>query len=104
MGDKIRIVLTIAILILLPLAFIAFGIHGLITADLYHRRVHITGLPARLICGAAILGGLAIFRIYWFAFRGKGVIMDDGVLKTILVLAAIALGAGLIAGFFSVAF
>src|SRR5262245_29617211 len=104
MGDKLRAVVAIALLILLPLALIAFGVHGVIAGDLVRRRVHITGLPARLICSAAILGGLAIFRVYWFAFRGNGIITEDRVLRAILVLAAIALAAGLVAMFFSVAF
>lgn len=104
MGDNIRIVLMMALLILLPLALIAFGVHGVIVGDIVHRRVHMTGLPARLICSAAILGGLTILRIYWAAFRKDGLVIEDGVFRALLVLTAVALGAGLIAMFLSVAF
>ena len=100
----IRTVLFFAVLILVPLVVIAAGIDGIITGEFHYKHGHITGISARVISSFGILAGLAIIRSYWLVVRKDGFDANDPILLACLVLAAAALGAGLVLMFFSVAF
>jgi hypothetical protein len=100
----IRTVLLFALLILIPLALIAGGLHGIITGHVVYKRTHIDGISARVLSSVAVLFGLAVLRAYWMVIRGPAFEPEGLVMRALLVLAALALVAGLVLMAFSIAF
>jgi hypothetical protein len=100
----VRTVFQVLLLLVIPLALIGAGIHGMITGQFSYKTGHAYGLSARVLSSSGVLAGLVIMRVYWVVGRKDGAVSEDPIVRVLLVLGAVALGAGLILIFLSVAF